>query len=312
MSRVHTTSRSSRLHFIGTWRDNVQRIVAEAIAARHAKSGKRGRHHKRRRAAAAAAVRGDEVVVSSLTPDDQSGPESSPRTPGRGVESQLLTASTLTSSASPARSGEPLPPSGDVGAVSEYVDQRAERPGQTMGTYTDVVGGDGVGGGPRGGRERVIVHVDMDCFFASVALLSRPDLVDKPVAVAHSGTPRHCVSVRVRWWATTAHPHAQPMLYVATGGVAGDGAARGGEISSANYVARAFGVRAGTFVRTAKQKCPDLVVLPYDFARIKQVSETVYRMFCRVRAHRQTLRVAMSSCLTNTAWLLPTGGCRVS
>lgn len=66
------------------------------------------------------------------------------------------------------------------------------------------------------------------------------------------------------------------------GGVAGDGSARGGEISSANYVARKFGVRAGTFVRTAKQRCPDLVVLPYDFVRIKQVSETVYRMFCRV------------------------------
>lgn len=29
------------------------------------------------------------------------------------------------------------------------------------------------------------MHVDMDCFFVSVGLLSRPELVDEPVAVTH-------------------------------------------------------------------------------------------------------------------------------
>ena len=38
------------------------------------------------------------------------------------------------------------------------------------------------------GQGRVIVHVDMDCFFASVALLRHPKLVNHPVAVAHSGS----------------------------------------------------------------------------------------------------------------------------
>ena len=37
-----------------------------------------------------------------------------------------------------------------------------------------------------------------------------------------------------------------------------------GEVSSANYIAREFGVRAGMFMAEAKRRCPDLVVLPYE------------------------------------------------
>ncbi|XP_052212164.1 DNA repair protein REV1-like [Dreissena polymorpha] len=35
-------------------------------------------------------------------------------------------------------------------------------------------------------HERCIMHIDMDCFFVSVGLLKRPDLIGKPVAVTHS------------------------------------------------------------------------------------------------------------------------------
>lgn len=33
----------------------------------------------------------------------------------------------------------------------------------------------------------MILHVDMDCFFVSALLKKRPELREKPVAVAHSG-----------------------------------------------------------------------------------------------------------------------------
>lgn len=76
----------------------------------------------------------------------------------------------------------------------------------------------------------MVLHVDMDCFFAQIALRERPWLRNQPVAVCHS-----------------------------------DFAQGSGEISSANYVARKFGVQAGTFMQRAKRLCPKLVVLPYEF-----------------------------------------------
>lgn len=33
----------------------------------------------------------------------------------------------------------------------------------------------------------MILHVDMDCFFVGVLVKNRPELRDKPVAVAHNG-----------------------------------------------------------------------------------------------------------------------------
>ena len=46
------------------------------------------------------------------------------------------------------------------------------------------------GGGLGRGESRVILHVDMDCFFVSVLVKNRPELRDKPVAVAHNGTAK--------------------------------------------------------------------------------------------------------------------------
>jgi hypothetical protein len=52
--------------------------------------------------------------------------------------------------------------------------------------------------------------------------------------------------------------------------------ARGaGEVSSANYEARAFGIRAGMFIARAKQLCPDLIVMPYEFDKYEAISEKV-------------------------------------
>ncbi|URE45778.1 impB/mucB/samB family C-terminal domain [Musa troglodytarum] len=101
-----------------------------------------------------------------------------------------------------------------------------------------------------------IIHVDMDCFFVSVIIRNFPDLVDKPVAVCHSNNPR---------------------------GTA--------EISSANYVARNYGMKAGMFVRDAKACCPHLVILPYDFEAYEEVAEQFYSIL-----HKHCSKVQALSC----------------
>ena len=82
----------------------------------------------------------------------------------------------------------------------------------------------------RGRRPQLIAHVDMDCFFAAVAARGRDDLLDRPLAVS---------------WGSTRTAR--------------------GEISSANYLARARGVQAGMDVATALLACPELALAPYDF-----------------------------------------------
>lgn len=89
---------------------------------------------------------------------------------------------------------------------------------------------------------RWVVHIDMDCFFASVYIRDHPELEGKPVAVSHSS---------------------------------GNGA----EISSCNYEARKYGVGAGMWMKGAREMCPDLIVVPYLFEDYTSVSETLYRTF---------------------------------
>lgn len=101
-------------------------------------------------------------------------------------------------------------------------------------------------GGP--GGERVILHVDMDCFFASVAALGRPELAGLPVAVSWSS-------------------------------------AGGGELSSCNYLARNAGCRAGMRIARAKELCPNLIVMPYEFERYSAVAIDVYRTLHELSPH---------------------------
>jgi hypothetical protein len=94
---------------------------------------------------------------------------------------------------------------------------------------------------------RVIMHVDMDCFFASVAIRDRPHLKGKPVAVAHS-----------------------------TGGINLDYSSS--EIASCNYEARARGIKNGMFIGSIKKLAPDLVIIPYEFSKYNACSKQIYRI----------------------------------
>ncbi|CAM9509641.1 unnamed protein product, partial [Laminaria digitata] len=99
------------------------------------------------------------------------------------------------------------------------------------------------------GQTRVILHVDMDCFFVSVLVKNRPELRDKAVAVAHNAS-----------------------------NAKGAGSS---EISSCNYLARAKGLKAGMFMMQAKKLCPELVVLRYDFDAYSEASDKMYGIFLR-------------------------------
>ena len=102
----------------------------------------------------------------------------------------------------------------------------------------------------RKGGARVVMHVDMDCFFAAVAALGRPELAGLPVAVSWSS-----------------------------------GARGAGELSSCNYEARAFGCRAGSRVADATRLCPNLVVMPYEFEKYSAVALEVYRILHALTPH---------------------------
>ncbi|XP_004343692.2 hypothetical protein CAOG_06968 [Capsaspora owczarzaki ATCC 30864] len=91
---------------------------------------------------------------------------------------------------------------------------------------------------------KVLAHVDMDCFFVSASLLSRPHLVEQPVVVCHSSSTD---------LASTS------------------------EIASCNYPARAKGVRNGMRLGDARQLCDNITCVPYEFEVYRDVMITLYK-----------------------------------
>ncbi|KAG7331285.1 hypothetical protein KOW79_005254 [Hemibagrus wyckioides] len=142
-----------------------------------------------------------------------------------------------------------------------------------------------------------ILHVDMDCFFASVGIRHRPELRGKPVAVT-SNRGRGLVAQR-----PGANPQLELQYYQRKrnqhrAGKTGDdieltpspeaeetGSNRVeheqttlslAEIASCSYEARQAGVRNGMFFGQAKQLCPELQSVPYDFHAYKEVALELY------------------------------------
>lgn len=121
-----------------------------------------------------------------------------------------------------------------------------------------------------------VMHIDMDCFFVSVGLRTRPELLGQPVAVTHSKGN----SVQVRPGSDLNYEHkafherfgekfgnAQEQL---------DKTSSLSEIASCSYPAREKGVKNGMFVGSALKLCPDLKTIPYDFEGYKEVAFTLY------------------------------------
>ena len=91
--------------------------------------------------------------------------------------------------------------------------------------------------------DRVILHCDLNCFFASVELLSHPDLRDIPTAVC------------------------------------GDPASRHGIILAKNEPAKRLGIQTAETIWQAKKKCPGLVLLPPHHGLYREYSRRVNTIY---------------------------------
>ncbi|BAS28933.1 DNA polymerase IV [Limnochorda pilosa] len=87
--------------------------------------------------------------------------------------------------------------------------------------------------------ERLVLHVDMDAFFAAIEVRDQPELAGKPVIVGASPTSRR------------------------------------GVVSTCSYEARRFGVHSAQPIQTAARLCPQAVFLPVDMPRYQRVARQV-------------------------------------
>ena len=90
---------------------------------------------------------------------------------------------------------------------------------------------------------RVILHCDLNCFYASVELLSHPELREVPVAVCGDPEERH------------------------------------GIILAKNEPAKKLGVKTAETIWQAKQKCPDLILLPPHHELYSEYSKRVNAIY---------------------------------
>ena len=94
--------------------------------------------------------------------------------------------------------------------------------------------------------ERTVLHVDCNKFYASVECLHRPEIRNRPVAVGGSAEDRH------------------------------------GIILTKNEIASKYGIKTAEPIWQAKQKCPELVVVPPNFplyVRFSNMARKIYKKY---------------------------------
>lgn len=94
-------------------------------------------------------------------------------------------------------------------------------------------------------RDRVILHCDLNNFYASVACHDNPSLIGMPVAVAGSVENRH------------------------------------GIVLAKNYIAKDYGIKTGDTIREAEEKCGSIIFVPPNFKRQKELSLAVHKIYLR-------------------------------
>ncbi len=94
-------------------------------------------------------------------------------------------------------------------------------------------------------KDRIILHSDLNNFFASVSLLFNPTLRNMPVAVCGDKENRH------------------------------------GIVLAKNEIAKSFGVKTAEAIFEAKAKCPELVILPPLMEKYQEYSKKVHQIYQR-------------------------------
>lgn len=89
---------------------------------------------------------------------------------------------------------------------------------------------------------RKIIHVDMDCFYAAIEIRDNPELANRPVAV---GAP----------------PESR------------------GVLCTSNYIARQYGVRSAMSSATAMRLCKNLVLVPINMQKYREVAARIQKIF---------------------------------
>jgi DNA polymerase IV len=111
---------------------------------------------------------------------------------------------------------------------------------------------------------RRIAHLDMDAFYASVELLRYPQLSVEPVVVGGGGQIRKQLRQAQGELPTYEIPiEAFPRLKQYTGR---------GVLTTANYIARSFGVGSAMGTMKAAKLCPQAILLPVDFEEYRKFS----------------------------------------
>ena len=94
-------------------------------------------------------------------------------------------------------------------------------------------------------QDRVILHCDMNGFFASVELLERPELRDVPMAVCGDPDSRH------------------------------------GIILAKNEPAKKYGIVTAETLWQARRKCPELVLVPPHMKKYRHYAAEINKIYCR-------------------------------